>query len=96
MKTWTLALAITGATLFGSVTCDEAKTAFDCHEVCTRYQSCFDNNYDVSACRDRCRSKAANDNSVQDQASRCASCIDDKSCAGALFGCATECVGIVP
>ena len=95
MRPWIFAIAwILG--ISGGLGCDTAKAAFDCQAVCSHYQSCFDSNYDVSACRNRCRAKADNDNTWQNKASDCASCIDDKSCTSATFNCATECVGIVP
>lgn len=95
MRTWFLALGLVLGIPTG-LGCDTAKAAFDCQSVCSRYQSCFDSSYDVSACRSRCRDKAANDSTWQDKASACASCIDDKSCTSATFSCTTECVGIVP
>jgi hypothetical protein len=80
-----------GAFAVGFVGCGEAEQAFDCQSVCSRYQSCFNKDYDVSGCRDRCRNRVS-----RDAADACESCINDKSCASATFSCATECVGIVP
>lgn len=79
-----------------SLGCDSAEAAFDCQQVCSRYQECFDDDYDVSACRSRCRDKAEDDSAWKNKADDCAACIDDKSCTGATFSCAVECVGIVP
>lgn len=95
MRTWFMTLALV-LTLPAALACDSVKAAFDCQDVCSRYKSCFDSNYDVGACRDRCRSKAENDNTWQNKAAACSSCIDDKSCASATFSCATDCAGIVP
>ncbi len=95
MKKWFTAFIIAGG-LATPIACDEASTAFDCQEVCSRYQSCFDSTYDVSACRDRCRAKAADDKSWKNKADTCHACIDDRSCTEATFSCTTECVGIVP
>ncbi len=95
MKKWFMSVLVLLAMPVG-LGCSEAKTAFDCHEVCSRYQSCFDSSYDVSACRNRCRDNAKNDSSFESKANTCASCIDDKSCTSATFNCATECAGIVP
>lgn len=95
MRTWFMVLSLA---LFvpGALSCDSAKAAFDCQEVCSRYQSCFDSDYDVSECRSRCRDKAEDDKDWQNKASDCAACIDDKSCSSATFSCAADCVGIVP
>jgi len=79
-----------------SLGCDDAEAAFDCHQVCSRYESCIDSDYDVSECRDRCRDKAKEDDTWKDKADACESCIDDRSCTSATFACATECLGIVP
>ena len=95
MKRWLLAMTLVLGLPMG-LACDDAETAFDCHQVCSRYQSCYDGQYDVSACRDRCRNSAKNDKSVKDKADACESCIGDKSCLSATFSCATDCVGIVP
>jgi hypothetical protein len=75
----------------GFVGCGEAEQAFDCQSVCSKYQSCFNKDYDVGACRDRCRNNVS-----RAKADSCESCINDKSCASATFTCATECGGIVP
>lgn len=98
MKKWFLGvvLLVGVPVTVGLVGCDEAESAFDCHQVCSRYQTCVDDDYDVSACRDRCRTNADNDESYKDKADACEACIDDKSCAGGVFSCATECIGIVP
>ncbi|MDX2023686.1 MAG: hypothetical protein SF187_25840 [Deltaproteobacteria bacterium] len=76
--------------------CDEADKIFDCQSVCDRYKSCFNNSYDVGACRDRCKSKADADKDFEKKADACESCIDDRSCTSATFNCATECASIVP
>jgi hypothetical protein len=86
---------IVGVTMSNSG-CDEADAAFDCHQVCTKYKTCFNSSYDVSACTSRCREAAAKENSYKDKADICETCIDDRSCASATFSCATECASIVP
>ena len=76
---------------FGFAGCGEIDQAFDCQSVCSRYQSCFNKDYDVGKCRDNCRNKIS-----QAKADACESCIDDKSCTAATFSCVSECAGIVP
>lgn len=86
---------IAGVTIF-SHGCDDADVAFDCHQVCRKYKTCFSSSYDVGACSDRCREAAKKDNQYKDKADMCETCIDDRSCASATFSCAIECGGIVP
>ena len=84
------------AALAGAGGCSSAKAAFDCQSVCQKYKDCYKSDYNVGECLDTCRAKAANDDTWQDKADDCATCIGDKSCVGATFSCATECGGIVP
>jgi hypothetical protein len=91
----TLLVGVVAAASSGSG-CDSAKAAFDCQQVCERYKDCYNQDYDVGACRNQCRSMAEKNDTWQDKADDCASCIGDKSCLNATFSCATECAGIVP
>jgi len=68
----------------------------DCHRICARYESCFDANYDVSACESRCRSTANADAAYQNNVDACETCIDDESCASATFQCGAMCTNVVP
>jgi hypothetical protein len=86
----TLAFAVT------SGGCDSADRVYDCASICNAYQECVDDNYDVTACTSRCEDMADANESFEDKADDCQNCIDDRSCASAVFGCSTECVGIVP
>ena len=70
--------------------------AVDCHRVCARYQSCFESNYDLSACEPRCRSHSNTDTDYRRKADQCSACIDERSCASATFNCAVECSTVVP
>lgn len=70
--------------------------AYDCDQICDTYKACADANYDDGACASRCRDEAADSEAYEDKADECQACIDDRSCVGAAFGCATECAGIVP
>ena len=90
MVTLTVALAAT------TPGCGAADRAYDCNQICNKYKDCVNANYDVDACTTRCRDNAANSESYEDQADECQACVDDRSCAGAVFGCGGECVGIVP
>lgn len=84
-----------GAALVGQG-CESAETAFDCQAVCSRYADCYDPNYDVGACRDRCRTAAKNDSEIRSKADQCEACIGDKSCLSATFQCGLTCGAIVP
>lgn len=75
---------------------DEIKQEIDCFSICQRYSECFDEDYDVSACQDRCEDEADQDPTFADDIEACDRCIDDESCAGGLLSCTTECAGIVP
>jgi hypothetical protein len=87
---------IVGTTgLFGAG-CDSADAAFDCQSVCARYRECYDADYDVGACRDRCRAESDSDTTVRSRADACEACIDGMSCAGATFNCVQDCSSIVP
>jgi hypothetical protein len=81
---------------FVGASCDEIDAAFDCQQVCDRYQDCFDSSYDVDACRSRCRTRSEQDSSTRAAADACEACIDDMSCTSATFNCGDDCVNIVP
>jgi hypothetical protein len=92
-----VAFLFVGAFAFGSsISCDSVAAAFDCSAVCGRYRDCYDSSYDVNACESRCRTNAANDPNVQNDAATCDSCIGDMSCLSATFNCAGSCGSIVP
>ncbi|MGE0546256.1 MAG: hypothetical protein AB7O24_23890 [Kofleriaceae bacterium] len=76
--------------------CDAADRAYDCDQICDKYKECADANYDDAACGSRCRDEAAESEAYEDKADACQACIDERSCTGAVFNCADECVGIVP
>lgn len=91
----TLSLALTGLVACGD-TVDEITNSIDCDTVCQRYADCFNGDYDVEGCTDRCENRAGTDDDRQRQLRQCDACIDDRSCTSATFACAGDCVGIVP
>lgn len=100
MKLWMSACLAVG--LLGVTSCSEDNDpieqfdeAADCGSICERYADCFDEDYDVDGCQDRCEERA-DDPDNRDQEERCAGCIEDASCGGAVFSCGDDCVGIVP
>jgi hypothetical protein len=76
--------------------CSTIDRIYDCNVICDRYKDCVDANYDDDACAERCQDEAADSEAYQDRADSCQACIDDRSCTGAVFNCASECAGIVP
>jgi hypothetical protein len=80
----------------GLTSCDSIDTAFDCESVCSRYRDCYDANYNVGACRENCRARAAEDPNVKAAADTCEACIGDMSCLSATFNCGSSCSSIVP
>jgi hypothetical protein len=75
--------------------CGEVDQRADCASICTRYEDCFDSEYDSSACVDRCESEGDSDERFVDRADQCEACIDDIACSES-FVCVDECAGIVP
>lgn len=101
LKPTRLALALTfaaGCTLsFAACGVDkEIENEIDCQAICERYSDCFDADYDVSSCQDRCENDVDRGELTFDEVDACSDCIDDRSCASGTLSCATECVGIVP
>jgi hypothetical protein len=90
---FTLLLAALGAC--GS---DDPITALDrdsdCSHICEKYRDCASSNYDVNACEDRCQDMVSNKDTAR--IDDCRDCVNEKSCVGSAFDCASECVGIVP
>ena len=75
---------------------DDITNRVDCHKVCQRYADCFNAEYDVDGCSDRCESAADSSEDREARLETCDSCIDERSCSSATFSCADDCVGIVP
>lgn len=85
------------ATVVGcSEATDEVTNTISCGEVCTRYSDCFDADYDIEGCIDRCEDDADASENKERRLEMCDACIDDRSCTEATFDCTSECVGIVP
>ena len=93
-------LAMFGLSCAALVACgdevDEVTNTITCTDVCERYSDCFDDDYDVDACVDRCEDEATPDEEKEAELEECDACIDDESCASAVFECTTECAQFVP
>ncbi|MEZ4410484.1 MAG: hypothetical protein R3A52_28990 [Polyangiales bacterium] len=75
---------------------DAVDNASDCNTICDRYRSCFDTNYNVQGCYDRCTANGSNDAEQRRRIDTCDACINGLSCTSAAFTCASECSSIVP
>jgi hypothetical protein len=87
--------ALAALTPFALSACDDIDQAFDCAQICQRYDDCVDSDYDVDGCTDRCETNADESDDFADQADACESCLDDRTCSG-IFPCIDECIGVVP
>ncbi len=86
------ALALVLASAIG---CSDAENVITCHDVCSRYKDCFNEDYDVESCTNSCQADANGSDDKQARLNSCNACIDDKSCASAAFNCGTQCAGII-
>jgi len=87
------------ALLFSSLAlagCGAVDAAIDCQSICSRYSSCWDANYDIQGCEERCRSHASSDTEYRQRADSCNACISGRACPSATFNCGTECSSVVP
>jgi hypothetical protein len=87
-----LALGVAGC----SDTVDEVSNKIDCHSVCERYADCFNSDYDVDGCEDKCENSADSSEARESKLEACDNCMDNKSCTETTFSCIDECAGIVP
>ncbi len=97
-KAWLIPFGLFLATglAMGCDAADEIEAEIDCQSVCDRYAECLDEGYDVSACQNDCENDVDSGELAQSDLDDCENCIEDRSCSGATFACATECIGIVP
>ena len=76
--------------------CRVFDSAADCHNICKRYHDCFDQNYGIQSCEERCRDNANSDSSYYQKVDNCDACMDNNTCSSALFTCSAQCLGVVP
>ncbi len=96
MKLKLLAVVSAALMLGGCAVTQKVDSAIDCGAICNRYSSCFDKDYDVSACAKRCRDSASEDRDFRRKADVCNACIADRACGSATFSCGTQCASVVP
>jgi hypothetical protein len=75
--------------------CGEVAELADCVNICEKYRTCVDADYDTAACATRCEDQSDFDASYEQKARECESCVNARSCS-MMFPCSTECAGIVP
>ena len=99
-KALPFAIAFISLASFAGVGCsaaDPITNHFDCKTVCQRYADCFNHDYDVDACKDRCESDASNSDDKQNKLDDCHDCIGDAdSCAEDITKCTSSCSAFVP
>jgi len=88
-----IAAFILGSAFFA---CSDAENVVTCADVCNRYQECINKDYDVAACTNSCQAEAGSTDEKQANLNSCSSCIEDRSCASAVFNCTTECASVIP
>ena len=78
-----------------AVGCSDAKNVVSCADVCDKYKSCINSDYDVVSCTTKCEDMANDSANRQRQLDSCDSCIQDRSCTGAVFNCSVECASVI-
>jgi hypothetical protein len=97
VRTVFLTLGLVSAALLGcGEEIDEVTNTITCGDVCGRYADCFDEDYDVEACTERCENDTTPDEEKEAELEECHACLDGESCTDAVFQCTTECVQFVP
>ena len=77
--------------------CGAVTNAIDCKNICDRYKTCYNKNYDSDACQARCKTKSNNDSNAMQESQACDACLDkNKDCTSTTFACTTQCAGIIP
>ena len=95
MKSIASCLSIGFVALISFASCDAIDVLTDCQNVCDKYQDCFDPEFDVGVCRNRCEENA-DDSTFADDVSSCENCIDGKDCVEGAFDCGALCGQVVP
>ncbi len=85
-------LALSGAACSAA---DPITNKFDCHDVCQRYATCFDSNYDVDSCNSRCQSDASDSDAKQQKLDDCHDCIGSDSCVKDFADCSSSCATFI-
>lgn len=68
----------------GLTACGEVEEFIDCRDICTDYEACAGDGYDVSECVDRCEDQP------QGEIDECDACLDSEgmTCSDCSLACA--------
>ena len=78
-----------------AVACGPIDNAADCDNACSTYANCYDSDFDVESCRDRCIDKSSGDEDFTKQVNSCDACIQTNDCVENVFECNTECDDVI-
>lgn len=74
---------------------EQILTPDNCQRACSRYAACFDANYDVTACTNRCTVNVDNATITAQTSEDCLDCIGDSSCLSSVYNCSDICVTVI-
>lgn len=95
-KTLPLAFVLFALSGVACSSADPITNKFDCKDVCQQYADCFNHDYDVDACNDRCQSDASNSDAKQQKLDDCHDCIgSNDSCVKDFANCSTSCATFI-
>jgi hypothetical protein len=80
MRPIVTASSLAGLFLFAAG-CGAIDREVDCNKICDKKKECVDNNYNVSACVDSCRSQAKMSSSYGQKVNDCSACVETRACA---------------
>jgi hypothetical protein len=76
--------------------CGKVDRLEDCQQICSQYENCVDDDFDVSKCRDRCEERGDDDSKYDREIDYCETCIEqNNACADTGAQCVEECAPIV-
>jgi hypothetical protein len=94
-----IALAAVLAFVAGASGCDDNTdtlfTGNNCDDACSRYAACYDTNFDVNACTDRCEASLDNNTFSAEVSDSCLDCIGDSACNTPTYTCSAACNAII-
>ncbi|TNE43228.1 MAG: hypothetical protein EP343_34025 [Deltaproteobacteria bacterium] len=96
LSRWFMIGALLSVLCVGGLACGVIDDLVDCDKICNRYKTCFDSEYNVASCRDRCFNQSRNNAEYNRRANDCSACIETRACASSAFACGVTCIGIVP
>lgn len=86
-------LALGGCYAFPPAEVDQALA--ECADICSRYQECFDADFDAIACADRCETASRVDPAFAVRVSECQDCAAALGCGSTAFLCDAVCEEVI-